>query len=126
MDLTGHHSNPSRPFRALLDGGLGALSGLDRTKRDPTCRDRPEAAIGSRHRRHDWVQAAVIRVLERSQESMQARDVHAAVEALLGEPVRWGSVKACLAANVAGPSPRFIRTAPGRYSTSLRDPQGDR
>jgi|SRR5271165_578102 len=29
---------------------------------------------------------------------MQARDVHAAAEALLGEPVRWGSVKACLAA----------------------------
>jgi hypothetical protein len=55
-------------------------------------------------------------VLERRGEPMQARDVHAAAEALLGDPVRWGSVKACLAANVTGSSPRFLRVAPGRYA----------
>lgn len=46
---------------------------------------------------------------------MQAREVHAAVEALLGEPVRWGTVKNALAGNVAGASPRFARVARGRY-----------
>jgi len=38
---------------------------------------------------------------------MRARDVHRAVEALLGKPVRWGSVKKCLSSNVSGVSPRF-------------------
>ncbi len=46
---------------------------------------------------------------------MQARDVHARVEALLGETVRWASVKATLAGNLAGPAPRFVRLARGRY-----------
>ncbi len=72
-----------------------------------------------RHRRHDWVQKAVITVLERRAKPMQAHDVHAAVEVLLGEPVRWGSVKACLAANAAGSRPRFVRVAPGRYAVGV-------
>ena len=46
---------------------------------------------------------------------MQARDVHAQVETLLGEPVRWASVKATLAGNLKGPAPRFVRVARGRY-----------
>jgi hypothetical protein len=46
---------------------------------------------------------------------MQAKEVHAAVEALLGESVRWASVKAVLAGNVCGSSPRFVRVARGRY-----------
>jgi hypothetical protein len=105
----------------LLDGGLGALKELHRDERGPNRRyiKRPETAVGTRHRRHDWVQQAVIRVLERRGEPMQAREVHAAVEALLDEPVRWGSVKACLAANVTGSSPRFVRVAPGRYAMGV-------
>jgi len=128
MDLTGHHSNPSRSFQALLDGGRAALRGLDPVARGSNRKrmKRPDTHIGDRHRRQDWVQDAVIRVLNASHEPMQARDVHIAVEALLGEPVRWGSVKACLAANVAGPSPRFKRVGPGRYSASSREPPGDR
>jgi len=46
---------------------------------------------------------------------MRARDVHASVEALLGEPVRWSSVKATLAGNLKGPAPRFVRVARGVY-----------
>jgi len=99
MDLTGHHSNPSTHLNALLDGIVGALNDLERDVRQPERRSikEPGSATGKRHRRHDWVQQAVITVLERRGEPMQARDVHAAAEALLGEPVRWGSVKACLA-----------------------------
>lgn len=40
---------------------------------------------------------------------MQARDVHARVEALLGEPLRWSSDKATFAGNLGGPPPRFVR-----------------
>jgi hypothetical protein len=61
-----------------------------------------------------WVVEAIVRVL-RDQEPMQAKEVHTAVEALLGESVRWSTVKAALAANIAGPSPRFVRVARGRY-----------
>jgi hypothetical protein len=50
---------------------------------------------------------------------MQARDVHAQVETLLGEPVRWASVKAMLAGNLNGPTPRFVRVARGRYGIPL-------
>ena len=46
---------------------------------------------------------------------MHARAVHARVEALLGESVRWASVKATLAGNLAGPQLRFVRVARGRY-----------
>jgi len=49
---------------------------------------------------------------------MQAKAIHAAVEVLLGEPVRWASVKAALAGNVSGVSPRFVRVARGRYKLS--------
>jgi hypothetical protein len=54
-------------------------------------------------------------VLSDRQEPMQAKAIHAAVEALLREPVRWASVKAALAANVSGASPRFMRVARGQY-----------
>ncbi len=94
---------------------------LARDTREPERRSikQPESPFGKRHRRHDWVQEAVIAVLESRSEPMQARAVHAAAEALLGEPVRWGSVKACLAANATGTSPRFVRVAPGRYALGL-------
>jgi hypothetical protein len=49
---------------------------------------------------------------------MQARDVHARVEALLGEPVRRSSVKATLAGNLKGLDPRFVRVARGRYGAA--------
>jgi hypothetical protein len=117
VDLTGHHSNPPEPLGALLEGRLNV--GVDTMGR--SC-DAAEACspIGSRHRRHDWVLDAVIRVLADRSEAMRARDIHRAVEALLGEPVRWGSVKQCLSSNVAGTTPRFVRVARGRYAADVR------
>jgi len=90
MDLTGHHSNPSRPLAALLEGRLdGSVEPAGAGDR-PDCGAAEETVspVGSRHRRHDWVQEAVIRVLADQNEPMRARDVHGAVEALLGSPVR--------------------------------------
>lgn len=123
MDLTGHYSNPSGPLSTLLAIDWNGRADIDGADSDalPVGATAANQSIGSQHRRSDWVQEAVIRVLEQHPQPMQAREVHAAVEALLGESVRWGSVKACLAANVAGPSPRFVRVAPGRYA-SARSP----
>jgi hypothetical protein len=51
---------------------------------------------------------------------MRAWEVHAAVEAMLGEAVAWSSVKGALASNVSGSSPRFVRVARGRYALAGR------
>ena len=56
----------------------------------------------------------------RSSRSSSARSpitdsVHVLVEALLGEPVRWATIKATLAGNPDGPTPRFVRVGRGRY-----------
>ncbi len=76
----------------------------------------PGTAVGAAHPRQGRLIDAISRVLIDERDPMQARDVHARVEALLGEPVRWASVKATLAGNLTGPAPRFLRVARGRYS----------
>jgi hypothetical protein len=57
---------------------------------------------------------AVGAVLAEAETPMRAREIHAAVETMRGEPVAWSSVKDCLASN-AKPEGRFIRIARGRY-----------
>jgi len=57
-------------------------------------------------------------VLELAGEPMRARKIHAAAEQLAGEPLRWTSVKAALAAGMAGKSPRFRRVRHGVYQTA--------
>ena len=52
---------------------------------------------------------AVAQVLADRGEPMRAKDVHVAVERLLGEPIVWSSVKQALASNASGISPRFVR-----------------
>jgi hypothetical protein len=47
---------------------------------------------------------------------MRAKPVQAAVEALLGEAVSRYSIEHCLASNVKGACPRFVRVARGRYA----------
>lgn len=69
----------------------------------------------SRHPRHGRITDAISQVLIDERGPMQARGVHARVEALLGEPVRWSSVEATLAGSLKGPAPRLIRVARGRY-----------
>jgi hypothetical protein len=68
-----------------------------------------------RSRRPGRVVGALVQVLGGRGEPMWAREIHAAVEAMLGEAVAWSSVKGALASNVSGSSPRFVRVARGRY-----------
>ena len=60
----------------------------------------------------------VILVLEWAGKPLRAREIHAAVQQLAGEQLLWTSVKAALAAGVAGKSPRFRRVRRGVYQTA--------
>jgi hypothetical protein len=52
---------------------------------------------------------------------MRFTQVHAAVEALLGEPVSSDSVGWVLSSDVGGPAPLFVRVARGRYVLTRAD-----
>jgi hypothetical protein len=54
-------------------------------------------------------------VLEQAGDPMQVREIHAAAEQLAGEPLRWTSVKAALAACADGSEARFKRVRRGNY-----------
>ena len=54
-------------------------------------------------------------VLKKAGEPMRAREIHAAAEQLAGEPLRWTSVKAALAAYAEGYDARFERVQRGYY-----------
>jgi hypothetical protein len=86
---------------------LAALRASSDVRKHRSSRQRP--------RRHGWVTKAVVTVLAEQDEPMRAKDIHAAVEALVGGPVAGSSVKQVLSSNVSGPSPRFVRIARGRY-----------
>jgi hypothetical protein len=58
---------------------------------------------------------AVVQVLTDRSEPMHVKDIHAAVEALVGESVPSPSIRGTLAKNVVGLSARFVRVARGRY-----------
>jgi hypothetical protein len=114
VELIGVLSNPVGPLKALLDGA--GKEAIVPVARGPMAHPVQAArAIGARHRRPGWIVDAIVQVLADRREPMQAREVHAAVEALLGEPVLWGSVKSSLATHVSGSTPRFVRVARGRY-----------
>jgi hypothetical protein len=112
MELIGVLSNPVGPLKTLLDG---ATKDAPESRQINSSVARRSEAIGARHRRPGWIVEAIVRVLADRPEPMQARAIHAAVEALLGRSVRWGSVKGSLASNVSGSTPRFMRVARGSY-----------
>lgn len=109
MELARTLSNPTGALKVFLEGPPTPPA------RPRTRSPRARRSIAARHPRAGRIIEAIVQVLAERQEPMQAKEVHSAVEALLGGSVRWSSVKAALAANIAGPSPRFVRVARGRY-----------
>jgi hypothetical protein len=80
--------------------------------------DAPRPTIETRRlraRRPGWVRGSIVRVLADRVEPMRIAEIHAAVEALIGEPVSLDSVSWVLYSDVRGPGPRFNRIARGRY-----------
>ncbi len=109
MGLLGHYSNHD------LQGSLRRLAGKLASVRANGGPPRRPVACRRRPRRPGWVLKAVVQVLTNRGESMRAKDIHAAVEVLVGESVPRSSVKGALATNVAGSSGRLVRVARGRY-----------
>lgn len=96
----------------------GSLARLARKLSGLRASDAPLRVVTSRRRRArrpGWVRDAVVRVLADHGGPMRVTSVHAAVEALLGEPVSSDSVSWALASDVRGPAPLFVRVARGRY-----------
>lgn len=111
MELAGGLSNQELQERLRrVVKKLAAVRVKGKVRERPSCRHRP--------RRPGWVVNAIERVLTYRGEPMRAKDIHVAVEVLVGEPVAWSSVKQALASHVSGPSRRFVRIARGRYAVA--------
>jgi hypothetical protein len=110
MDLIGHGSNPD--LGAQLDRVTKRRRVLAGAPREVT----PEVRVRVAPRRRAWgsITEAVVTVLG-SAGVLRGRDVHEAVEALLGEPVPPSSIKNCLARHSVGDAPRFERLGRGLY-----------
>ncbi len=108
MELSGALSN--QDLQERLRRVVGKLADVRAKGEVRECR-----SCRQRSRRPGWVVKAVVKVLADRQEPMRAKEIHAAVESLIGEPVGWSSVKQALASHVDGPSARFVRIARGRY-----------
>jgi hypothetical protein len=110
VDLAGHGSN--HDLGARLDAvtrGVAALEPTDAIGNAST------ATRSTRKRRRPGdVEAAILSALGSATE-LRFRDIHAAAEALLGEPVAASSVKNWLARAASRPSSVVERTERGRY-----------
>jgi hypothetical protein len=106
MHLRGHDSNHDMLLGAVLEWAPEGTS---------TRRRRPIAAVPKTKRLGNCVvQRAVVQILAGADCVLSVADVHAAVEARLGQRVSEDSVRSCLSAGARGAEPRFRRIAPGR------------
>ena len=105
MELNGARSNPQPGVE------LSRLRGLHRRLLELAAASprQPRAAPS----RVSPVLETVLLVLERADQPMRAREIHAAAEQLAGQTLLWTSVKAALSAEASGPSPRFRRVRYG-------------
>jgi hypothetical protein len=67
------------------------------------------------------VPKAIEQVLREAIGPMRARDIHAEVEQLLGQPVPTSSVKNWLAKHVQGDRALVVRLGRGRYLAAVRE-----
>jgi hypothetical protein len=109
MELVGVLSNHD------LQGSLSCVAKKLAAVRASGGPQRAAVACRQRSRRPGWVLTAVVQVLADREEPMRAKDIHTAVEALVGEPVAWSSIKGALADHASGSSRRFVRVPRGRY-----------
>ena len=68
-----------------------------------------------RRLRYGLVPKAIMQILSESDEPMRVRDIHAEVEALLGQAVSSSAVKNWLARHAQGDQALFVRLGRGRY-----------
>jgi hypothetical protein len=109
MELNGALSNP-----LVTDTGqLAKLAALKQRALERMTAPEKGPAIG---RRQGTVLASVTTVLESAVPPMFVREIHAAVEQLLGEPVPGSSVKNALSAHTNRGDHRFRRIRRGGWT----------
>lgn len=87
MGLSGQHSNPPAPLEALLNHASSDAEASREQSQTCSTGARGEA-IGAAHPRQGRIIDAISQVLIEEGDAMRARDIHARVEILLGEPGR--------------------------------------
>jgi hypothetical protein len=109
MDLVGHGSN--QDFAVAMDRVADRIGHLGCS---PEVEPLAATSLAPSRRGFGSIEEAVSIVLG-SAGQMRTRDVHAAVEGLLEEPVSRSSVKNSLARKSVGHARRFERVGRGRY-----------
>ena len=108
MELLGSLSNQE------LQGRLRQLS--DKLDRLAASNAKPRRSGRTDHQlRPGVVFKAILSVLSSADQPMRIPEIHQAVIALLGRPVAYSSVKACLAVKAQGDDACFERIALGCY-----------
>src|SRR6266851_1524611 len=100
MDLVGRLSN--HDLTALLQ----RLTTLDWRQDSSRHRHREDVAPDGR-RKFGAVRDAIVAVLEQADGELRVREIHAGVEARMGEPVSRGSVKSYMRAGCQRKAPLF-------------------
>lgn len=108
MGLLGCYSNQE------IQGRLRQLSEKLERLAASNASPRPSARI-DRRLRCGLVPKAIVQILSESADPMRVRDIHAEVEALLGQAVSSSAVKNWLARHTQGGQVLFIRLERGRY-----------
>jgi hypothetical protein len=106
MHLLGRFTNPSAPLAAVFEA-------LPDKPLEPIEHPEPELAMGRLG--NGVVQRAIVKVLASADGPMRLRDIHAAVEDVLGQVVSKESVSWCLRMSKSGAGLRFERVAFGSY-----------
>jgi hypothetical protein len=110
MELNGALSNPLQSHKDLH------LERLEAVKSEALGRERsPNRPSRRISRRQGSVLTAVTTLLATAAEPMRVRDIHAAVEQLLDDPISYSAVKEALSAHARGPDQRFQRRRRGYY-----------
>jgi len=113
----------SEATKALASNDRSRLSHLAQQLRRLRATDIQPRVVTSRRkraRRPGWVLKAVRTVMAEQTQPMRALQVHAAVEALVGESVSINSVSWVLSSHSVGIGALFVRVARGRYCNRQR------
>jgi hypothetical protein len=108
MHLLGRFTNPSAPLAAVFEA-------LPDEAIEPVASTIPEPSRTAGRLGNGVVQRAIVKVLAVADQPVRLRDIHVAVESLLGHAVSKESVSWCLRMSRRGDEPRFERVAYGSY-----------
>lgn len=108
MDLSRQYSNPSGPLKTLLDGAS--------RRRESGAKRHPAPVRAPLRLRMGTIQAVVLDVLGDAHAPIRPREVHAAVEQRLGQPVSRDTIGSYLSVAARTAAMPVIRTGPGLYA----------